>query len=120
MTYLGVFEFGNPILPSIYAAAGVTVLASDGEAFGLSVAESLASGTPAILTRNNGMEVLPAPPHLQFVDSQDLNALQSAIEMALLTGAKNPEKCRAKVRHFEWSVVARALTEVYEKVLSTR
>lgn len=120
MTYLGVFEFGNPILPSIYAAAGVTVLASDGEAFGLSVAESLASGTPAILTRNNGMEVLPAPPHLQFVDSQNLNALQSAIEMALLTGAKNPEKCRAKVRHFEWSVVARALTEVYEKVLSTR
>lgn len=119
MTYLGVFDFGNPILPSIYAAAGVTVLASDGEAFGLSVAESLASGTPAILTQNNGMEVLPEPPHLQFVDSQDLNALKNAIEIALQKGAKKSEKCRAMVRHFEWGGVARELTAVYEQVLSS-
>lgn len=120
LTYLGVFDFGNPVLPSIYAAAGVTVLASDGEAFGLSVAESLAAGTPAILTQNNGMEVLPESPHLQFVDSQDLNAIGSAIDRALQTGAKNQEKCRAMVKHFEWSTVGRKLTAVYEKVLSSR
>lgn len=118
LSYLGTFEYGDPLLASIYAAAGVTVLASKGEAFGLSVVESLASGTPAIITRNNGLSILDAPPFLQFVDGHDISQLRVKIEMALSVDKSNSDAIKNIVRHLGWNAVGRKLQDIYSRLIS--
>jgi hypothetical protein len=53
--YQGPLAYGDPLLASAYAAAGVFCLASHSEVMPLCILESLAAGTPAVMTRNHGM-----------------------------------------------------------------
>ncbi|MDZ4315966.1 MAG: glycosyltransferase family 4 protein [Azonexus sp.] len=118
LTYLGTFDFNDPYLGSIYAAAGVTVLASAGEAFGLTVVESLAAGTPAIITEKNGLGLRPQPPYLQFVDSYNSMLLNAAIEKSLGVGFDRREKCRGMVQHMSWDNVAKDLLRIYNETIT--
>lgn len=117
LSYLGTFEYGDPVLASIYATAGVTVLVSQGEAFGLSVVESLASGTPAIITKNNGLNILENSPFLQFADAQDFSQLRLKIERALSVGRSNADSVKNIVRHLGWGSVGRKLLDIYSGLI---
>lgn len=120
LTYLGTFDFNDPYLSSIYAAAGVTVLASAGEAFGLTVVESLAAGTPAIITEKNGLGLEPQSGYLQFVDPYNSVSLNAAIEKSINIGFDRREKCREIVRHMSWDQVAKDLLRIYTELIGSR
>lgn len=113
--YLGVMDHDDPLLASAYAAAAVTVLASKGETFGLTAVESLAAGTPAIITANNGLGLPPNPPLLSFVPHGDQSTLRTAI-MAAVGAGPNGKRCQHMVRHLGWKSVAEEMTHIYSRL----
>lgn len=115
--HLGVLAHDDPLLASAYAAAGVTVLASAGETFGLTAVESLAAGTPAIITVSNGLGLAACPPLLQFVNPDGLKGLEKAIERALATSQPTVNQCREMVSHFRWDKVGDEILQVYQNIL---
>lgn len=111
--HLGMLAHDDPLLGSAYASAGVTVLASAGETFGLTAVESLASGTPAIITAANGLGLSPQPPWLQYVDPGDAGDLGRAIGAALSAPMPTTGPCRQLVAHLDWKATADRILEVY-------
>jgi phosphatidylinositol alpha-mannosyltransferase len=104
-------------LRDAYARAWVTVLPSTAESFGMTVVESLASGTPAVVRADGGgpAEIVdrreigrlsgPTPPELA-------EALGEALELARRPGTT--AACRDRARDFDWdAAVVPALTAVY-------
>ncbi|AWI77033.1 hypothetical protein CEW83_18835 [Parazoarcus communis] len=116
VVYIGSLAHDDPLLASAYAAAGVTVLASAGETFGLTAVESLAAGTPAIITKSNGLGLLPNPPYLQFIDPSNRSMLRSAIESATSAPTDARDRCRAMVAHLTWHQVSSSIAEVYKNL----
>lgn len=114
--YLGTEDHASPMLASAYAAAGVTILASAGESFGLTAVEALASGTPAIITRNNGLGIPESRPHLSYIDPDDLTSLTEAIKAAL-KAPPHRQVHRKLVEHMRWATVAKSLMNVYSDLL---
>ena len=112
VSYLGEFDYKNPLLLSCYSAAAVTVLISQGETFGLTVVESLAAGTPAIITHNTGLAIPETPPLLVYVNPDDLNAVGDAIKKAI-ESKSIAQDCRNIVKHLSWRQVADDLLDIY-------
>lgn len=115
--HLGVFAHDDPLLGSAYAAAGVTVLASAGETFGLAAVESLAAGTPTVITSSNGLGLEPVPPLLTFVNPRTRGSIERAVDAALTVPLFERERCSQLVKQLEWSMVAEQIEHVYQKVL---
>jgi len=115
--HLGVLAHDDPLLGSAYAAAGVTVLASAGEAFGLTVVESLAAGTPAVITSSNGLGLDPVPPLLSFVNPRTTGSIERAVDAALTIPSFERERCSQLVNHLDWGMVAEKIEHVYQDVL---
>ena len=92
------------------------------EGFGLSMIESLASGTPVVGTPIGAIpEVLrPLSDDLVFEGSSTEHLAQGILE--ILSGQRslpNAETCRAYVKdHYAWSVVAQQIKAVYSAALS--
>lgn len=114
--HLGSLNHDDELLRSAYAHAAVTVLASEGEAFGLTVVESLASGTPAVITSKNGLGLRPIAPCLQFVDSHNPSEISTAIEVACNATVIERQQCKTMVEHLSWSRVTQALIPVYKQL----
>lgn len=104
-------------LRDAYARAWATALPSTAESFGMTVVESFASGTPAVVRADSGG---PA----EIVDSEDIGRLSggTAEELAIACGealelATDPGtagRCRERARDFDWDhAVVPALTELY-------
>jgi phosphatidylinositol alpha-mannosyltransferase len=101
-------------LREAYARAWVTVLPSTAESFGMTVVESLASGTPAVVLKSGGgpaeivtpgTGVLADPEHLT-------EALGEALELSRRPGTV--AACRDRARAFDWdTAVVPALLAVY-------
>jgi glycosyltransferase involved in cell wall biosynthesis len=109
-------------LPLAYRAAELTIVPTVAlEGFGLVVVESLAAGTPALVTPVAGLpEIVDGlSPNLVLAGS-DIGPLAEGLKSAL-TGALNlpsPRTCQAYVRsHYDWSVIADRVREVYAEVL---
>lgn len=107
-------------LPLLYRASDVTVVPSISlEGFGLTTIESLAAGTPVLVTPVGGLPetVSPLDPGLVLTDSSP-GALASGIADALLGRRRLPsaDACIAYARkEFDWPVIARRTLEVYER-----
>lgn len=117
VTYAGVLDYSSPDLATLFAEAGMVVLASKLECFGLVPFEALAAGTPAALTSSSGLKMAAKPPYFQRVDPDD----EQAISDALKTGMSAPRDraaCQALVEEMRWSNVAGRLCGVYESVLT--
>jgi glycosyltransferase involved in cell wall biosynthesis len=104
-------------LREAYARAWVTVLPSTAESFGMTVVESLASGTPAVVRADGGG---PA----EIVTSAEVGRLAgpTAAELAeacgealeLAADPRTTELCRERARDFDWdAAVVPALAQVY-------
>ena len=94
-------------LVSAYREAHVTALASEGEAFGLVLVESLACGTPAV----GASEATP----LTF-DGTSRDLASKILDAAWL----DPANCREHAERFDIEKTARAHEQLYNDVLARR
>lgn len=117
--YLGVLSNDDPVLASAYAAAGVTALPSRTEVMPFTILESLAAGTPAIVTRHQSLGLESRPPLYFEVDPEDINSIRSALNFALRV-KPSPEACRSLVAHLEWPNVARMIEAAYRNTLENQ
>lgn len=118
--YVGVLQHHDPMLVSLYRNAAVNVLASFREAGPLCSLEALACGTPAVVTKKNGLPMQAQPPLLQYVDANDRSALAHAIELAAKTSFKDRTSCQSIVAELRWDSVARSILPIYESLMHGR
>lgn len=110
-------------LPLVYRAADFTVMPSLSlEGFGLSAVESLAAGTPVLVTPVGGLPevVRDLDPGL-VMRGADAGALADSILEAISKPGALPasEACAAYARRrFHWPIIARQVRSVYETALS--
>lgn len=116
VTYLGSLAHDDPLLAAAYAAAGLFCLPSQSEVMPLSVMESLAAGTPVVMTRHHGMDLGGFKHLVQEVSPSDGAAIRAAVEHFL----KNPPEsaaCQAAVQHLTWDAVGTALLTCYNQLM---
>ena len=109
-------------LPIAYRAADFSVVPTVAlEGFGLVAVESLAAGTPVLVTPVGGLpEVVADLSRELIMDGSSARDLARHIEAAL-DGAldlPSPTACRSfATRRYDWSTVAQQVRAVYEEVL---
>lgn len=110
-------------LPAAYRAADLSVVPTQAlEGFGLITVESLAAGTPCIVTPVGGLPdvVVPLEPRL-VARSIRPDDIADAIAGALLGAWPLPssERCTAYAReHFDWPVIAARTRAIYEGLVA--
>jgi glycogen synthase len=113
----------DDLLPAAYGAADLTVVPTVAlEGFGLIAVESLAAGTPVLVTPVGGLpEVVAGLDRGLILDGTGVEPLARGLSEAL-RGARPlpaPETCRAYVEsHFSWPLVARRVRDVYAEAIS--
>jgi glycosyltransferase involved in cell wall biosynthesis len=117
---LGRIEDEN--LPMAYRAADLSVVPTQAlEGFGMITLESLASGTPVLVTPVGGLPevILPFAPECVFAGTS--SAVIAATLTDFLTGRltlPTDQACRNFVTtNFSWPVITRRIREVYEEAL---
>jgi glycosyltransferase involved in cell wall biosynthesis len=113
--YIGPLQYDDPLLASAYAGAGVTVLPSRTEVMPLSILESLAAGTPAVVTRHQSLGLAPQPPLYTEVDPENTAAIRDAIDAAIAVRTSS-EQCRSIVAHLDWARVAQMIAAIYREL----
>ncbi len=111
----------DELLPVAYRAADLSVVPSTAlEGFGLITVESLAAGTPCIVTPVGGLAGIVTPFAPQLVaQSTSAAHIADTISGALLGELAMPtsEQCATYARtNFDWPVIARRVRAVYEGV----
>lgn len=110
------------LLPWAYRAADLTIVPTVAlEGFGLITLESLAAGTPVLVTPVGGLpEAVRGLSVSLVLEAATKEALAAGLIEAL-TGQRplpTAEACQAYVRaHFDWPVIARKVKAVYAEVL---
>jgi glycosyltransferase involved in cell wall biosynthesis len=112
--------FGTQKLAA-YREAELYVLPTHSENFGMTVAESLAAGTPAVVTRGAPWEGLAAQGAGWWIDT-GVEPLVSCLEVAL---AASPEALRQRgengrrwmLRDFSWDVIGHRMDVTYRWLL---
>lgn len=112
----------DELLPWAYRAADLTVVPStELEGFGLITAESLAAGTPVMVTPVGGLPETVAPLRNELVLPSRSEADLTHGIVAALTGEfrlPSAEECRAYARRrFDWPVIVARTREVYDELL---
>ena len=112
--WLGVGELQE--LPQRYASAWATVLPSTDEAFGLVLIESLAAGTPIVVSNHAALPELVQPGIGVASTNNDPVALaQACLEVIeLARDPSTPEHCREAALRYDWdSAVAPEVEALY-------
>jgi glycosyltransferase involved in cell wall biosynthesis len=113
---LGQLDHTDPLLASAYAAASVLALPSQGEVFPLSVLESLAAGTPVVMTDESALSLPDSAFALKQLRWKDTAGLRQALTRL---AARPPERAavRALVERYSWQRVAEKMIACYTEVL---
>lgn len=109
-------------LPLAYRAADVSIVPTEAlEGFGLITIESLAAGTPVLVTPVGGLpEAVRGLSDALVLAGSDRDSITEGLTDALLGSRPLPdaEACRAFAReHYGWGQVARRTRAVYHEVL---
>lgn len=107
-------------LVSIYNLAGVTILPSFYEGFGLPVLESMACGTPVVCSNNSSLAEI-AGNLARFCDPQNpADIAQKTFSVLNMSKTAKESLSRKLITHastFSWQKTARQTVNVYKKVL---
>lgn len=111
-------------LPIAYRAADLSVVPTQSlEGFGLIIAESLAAGTPALVTPIGGMpEVVRDLDPTLVLEGTASETIEAGLINALREPASLPsaEACQEYARRrFDWSVVVQQLLTVYDEAIQS-
>jgi len=106
-------------LASYYSAADVFAYPSMFEPFGISVLESLLSGTPAVTSAEAGiMEMLPDMPSLKGVRPGDSKELANQIMHFLSSGKRVTEREKKLLEStYSWKKSAAQILQIYQKLI---
>lgn len=107
-------------LPVAYRAANFSIVPTVGlEGFGLITLESMAAGTPVLVTPVGGLpDTVGQLSRDLILESNTVEALEKGLNAALAGTITLPdqETCQRFVReHFDWSVIAPQIWSVYEE-----
>lgn len=117
VVYIDHLPYESELLASAYAGACALCLPSASEVMPLTVLEALAAGTPAVLTRNNSMDLRCNGLHL--VDPASLEDVCHGIARAIAQRDMRSE-ISTSVSHLSWDSVGDSLVRVYKDVLTRR
>lgn len=109
----------DPDLAALYAGASLVVMPSRAEGFGLPVLEAMSLGVPVITSDDPAMREVGGGATLLFPVG-DAAALCAAIVRVLsdaALGAQMVESGRSRARDFDWLVSARALWDLYARLV---
>lgn len=114
--WLGALDHEDPLLASAYAAASVVALPSQGEVFPLSVLESLAAGTPVVMTQDSALHLEASDGMLRKVAWDDKAGQRGAI---IGMASRPPERAtvQAMVEQFTWQRVAAQVAACYRELV---
>ena len=112
-------------LPVAYRAANLSVVPSIAlEGFGLVVLESLAAGTPVVVTPVGGLpEVVSGLSEDLILHGSSANHLAEGLAARLSALDKLPSEiaCRAYAKdNFDWPVIAKRVVDVYKNAFRNR
>ena len=101
-----------------YARAWATVLPSEADSFGLVLIESLASGTPIVVSNQGNPPSLVSATTGAIAEKYEAESLARALDrgldLALQPGT--PDACRASAARFDWdAAIAPLLEELYRR-----
>jgi glycosyltransferase involved in cell wall biosynthesis len=103
-----------------YGRAWVTALPSEADSFGMALIESLACGTPIVVSDNGAPAELVTSDTGAVARLGDPRALADALAIALDL-ARRPqtaERCRARAREFDWNSIAPFLEKLYAREIT--
>jgi phosphatidylinositol alpha-mannosyltransferase len=114
---VSVLPMGDPRgLAERYAQAWVTCLPSVGDSFGMTLIESLASGTPIVVANDGAPPELVTPLVGAVAEPHNPASLSASLQqgLALALAPETQEHCRAAANHFDWdSSIAPMLETLY-------
>jgi UDP-glucose:(heptosyl)LPS alpha-1,3-glucosyltransferase len=114
------FRGATPDMPRIYQEADLFIYPSEYDAFGMVVAEAMASGLPVIIGKNIGAAEWIRDGENGFLcDPNDLNSIVSQIRRA----EKCPvvrEQARATALAHTWDACAEQTLKIYERAISSK
>ena len=90
---------------------------STSEVAPLTALESLATGTPVVITKNNYLDIRPDDLFLVSVESNNLNEIRNGFRKFINT-SKDKTKCAQLVANHTWDNVASELSSIYARLLS--
>jgi glycosyltransferase involved in cell wall biosynthesis len=103
-------------LDDLYARAGVVVVPSLYEGFGLPVLEAMARGVPVVCSNRSSLPEVAGGAAL-LVDPEDIGALRDAIAQAMQQSERLAAAGRARAAHFTWENTARMTAASYRRAL---
>ena len=108
----------NEDLVALYNAAGLLVLPSFYEGFGLTVLEAMACGTPVVCSDRGSLPEVTGDAAL-LINPDDVDGLAKAMERALEDEplrAQMRERGLANVKRFSWEKTAQQTLDIYRRL----
>jgi phosphatidylinositol alpha-mannosyltransferase len=114
-------------LPKVYASASVTVLPSISETFGMTLLESLASGTPVVGTKSGAIPEIISNPSIGslFEMKRENDFSDNAVNLfkaikRTLKLTEKPEtinRCCQHATQYSWRTVGKEMESLYNRVM---
>ncbi|MDD2743878.1 MAG: glycosyltransferase family 4 protein [Rhodocyclaceae bacterium] len=114
--YLGPMRYDDPLLPSAYAGADVFCLPSLSEVSPLVTVESLATGTPVVMTKNHAMDFGVERQYVSEVNPHSLTEIATALGKQL-TMKVDRKLCAKSVERLRWSETVNTIIDGYRHAL---